>query len=102
MTPLDLTAVALVCVTQVVVAWLVAERWYAHRDRAVQQIATSSQTTMGIVREETVRMVQSARSQIADALRASQEDTETRLRKLENDFERLDHAMKTRILGGRS
>ena len=99
MTTLD---IAIVCVTQFAVAYIVGERWYVHRDRAVQRMSEGAQATMALVREETLRMTQDARTQVQDAFMAARAEQEQRLTKVENEIAQQDRVIKTRMLGGRS
>ena len=99
MTTLD---IAIVCATQLAVAYIVGERWYVHRDRAVQRMSEGAQATMTLVREETLRMTSEARTQVQDAFMAARAEQEKRIATLEAEVASQDRVIKTRMLGGRS
>ena len=99
MTTLD---IAIVCATQLACAYIVGERWYVHRDRAVQRMSEGAQATMTLVREETLRMTQDARTQVADAFMAARAEQEKRIATLEAEVANQDRVIKTRMRGGRS
>ena len=99
MTTLD---IVIVCITQFACFYIIGERWYVHRDRAVQRMGESAQATMALVRDETLKMTQEARTQISDAFMAARAEQEQRIRKLEAEQESHDRVIKTRILGSRS
>lgn len=95
MTPLDLLATCIVCATALGVTWIVAERWYVHRDRLVQRMGASAETTLSMVRDETTKLVRGA----DDHIRQSMEAHAAEVQRLRADVDALDRANKVRALG---
>lgn len=84
--------VALICATQVACAWIIAERWYAHRDRAMQRLAEVSSSAVTTAVDEVARASRRSIERIAER---SEQDA-ARLAELDAAVKRLTEAEQRR------
>jgi hypothetical protein len=92
---LELLAHALTCGTALGVAWIVAERWYAHRDRSYQRLVASTEIAARIAINDVVVTASKAATQLDE--RASK--TLGRVDTLEGDVQRLLEIEQERAKG---
>jgi predicted metalloprotease len=91
-TPLEFVAVVLVCATLITCTWIVAERWYVHRDRAYQRLVASAEVSTRLAVEEVQRAAAEATTAMTDLTLS----IGTRVGTVEGTVSRLEQAEQER------